>query len=81
MFEADDAREGELGGDTGELGDGDVVAEIVLLVAQAGGGRIDIEADIDHTLIVRLAGPQHHAVFAEGDRISVSVGRDEPDRQ
>jgi hypothetical protein len=80
MFETDDAREAELGGDAGELRNGNVVAKVVYLVAQAGGCGIDLETDLDHALIVRVAGPQHHTVFAEGDRVPVSISRDVPDR-
>ncbi len=81
MLDADGALERQFGGNVGEPRDRHVVAEGVLHVAQAGRGGPYLEIGFDDALVVRIAGAQHHAVFAEGDRVPVPIGRDVPDRQ
>src|SRR6266851_7379653 len=58
-----------------------MIAECVLNEAQAPGLRADFEARLDHSLIVGVAGAEHHPVLAKGDRPPVAVGRDVPDGQ
>jgi hypothetical protein len=47
--------------------------------AQAPRLRADLEARLDHSLIVGVAWTQHHSVLAKGDRLPVAIGRNVPD--
>ena len=58
-----------------------MIAECILNQAQAPGLRADLEARLDHLLIVGVARAEHHPVFAKGDRPPVAIGRDVPDGQ
>jgi hypothetical protein len=39
----------------------------------------DLEAFLDHPLIVGVAWTEHHSVLAKGDRLPVAIGRNVPD--
>ena len=58
-----------------------MIAECVLNEAQAPRLRADLEARLDHSLIVAVAWAEHHSVLAKGDRLPVAIGRDVPDGQ
>jgi hypothetical protein len=47
--------------------------------AQAPRLRADLEARLDHSLIVGVTWTQHHSVLAKGDRLPVAIGRNVPD--
>lgn len=64
-----------------ETRDPHMIAECVLNEAQAPGLRADLEARLDHSLIVGIAWAEHHPVLAKSDRPPVAIGRDVPDGQ
>ena len=47
--------------------------------AQAPRLRADLEARVDHSLIVGFARTEHHPVLAKGDRLPVAIGCNVPD--
>jgi hypothetical protein len=53
-----------------------MIAECVLNEAQAPRLRADLEARLDHPLIVGVAWTEHHSVLAKGDRLPIAIGRD-----
>ena len=55
---------------------GDRVAEHVHRPMQRCRRRVDGQHVRHQALVMAVARPEHHAVFPEGERVSVSVGRD-----
>jgi hypothetical protein len=53
-----------------------MIAERVLNEAQALRVPADLETRLDHSLIMEIAGTEHHSVLAKGDRLPVAIGRD-----
>jgi len=53
-----------------------MIAERVLNEAQALRLRADLETRLDHSLIMGVAGTEHHSVLAKGDRLPAAIGRD-----
>jgi len=47
----------------------------------AGRLRSDEETRVDQPLVIAVAWPEHHAVLAEGDRLSIEVSGNVADRQ
>jgi hypothetical protein len=60
--------------------DRDAIAEYVAAPAQVAWLRINFEIQVEESLIGVVAGHEHHPMFAEGDGLSVPIGRDMPDR-
>jgi hypothetical protein len=58
-----------------------MIAEWVVNEAQAPRLWADLEARIDHSLIVGVAWTKHHSVLAKGDRLPVAIERDVADGQ
>jgi hypothetical protein len=79
MLEAHGALEAQLFCATRKPRDPHMIAECVLNEVQAPRLRADLEARLDHSLIVGVAWTKHHSVLAKGDRLPVAIGRDVPD--
>src|SRR5690348_15861590 len=81
MIEPDDALETQLLRPPREPRKCDAVAEHVMKPSDihrfGGNGQLTVE----QPLIMAVARPQHHAMFAECDRLLVAVGRDVADGQ
>ena len=52
-----------------------MIAECVLNEVQAPRLWADLEAFLDHSLIVGVAWTEHHSVLAKGDRLPVAIGK------
>jgi hypothetical protein len=50
-----------------------VIAEIISFPGYFGRGRRDVDFRVKDDLVAVIARPQHHAVFAKGDRLAVAV--------
>ena len=59
----------------------DTVAEWVMDPVDADRLRSDQKARVDQPLVIAVAWPEHHAVLAEGDRLSIEVSGNVADRQ
>ena len=44
-------------------------------------GLVDQVTRVDQPLVIAVAWPEHHAVLAEGDRLSIEVSGNVADRQ
>ena len=73
MLQRHGAFETKLGGCPLKSGDGDRVIERIVQPAQMSGLRRDCQVRLDQPQVVTLARPEHHAVFAEPDRLTVTV--------
>jgi len=71
--EPDGAGEAQFAGTLGKTRGAYVIAEMILFPGDLGGRGRDVEFRIEHGLVAIVARPQHHAVFAESDRIAVAV--------
>jgi hypothetical protein len=55
---------------------GDTISERVMDPAQLRRLGRDLNLRVEELLIVTVARPEHHAVFAERHRLLVAIGRD-----
>jgi hypothetical protein len=58
-----------------------MIAECVLNESQACRLRANLKTRLDDSLIVRVAGTQHHSVLAKADRLLVAIGSKVADGQ
>src|ERR1700751_4410106 len=73
MVEANDTLDAQFLRASGEAGDRHAITKDVVYPADIGRFRRDDELGVEQFLVVAVARSQHHAVFAERDRLLVAV--------
>src|ERR1700688_4207001 len=73
MFKRHGAFEAEFGCGPLKSGDGDRIIERIVQPAQMSGLRRDDQVGPDQPQVVTLTRAEHHAMFAEADRLTVTV--------
>jgi hypothetical protein len=79
MSDRNGAVETKLVRTIGKARDRNMIAEAVQRPVDSARRGRDIEAGFQHSLVVVVARPQHHAVLAECDRLPIVIGGDVPD--
>src|SRR5215470_15627690 len=81
MVEPDCALEAKFFGPSGKARKRDAVAEDILDAADTARLRCDLKFRFKYALVVAIHWSQHHPMLAKGNRPSISVSRDVPDRE